>query len=158
MSSSALHLGDAIYAFARLKGPHLVKAAINQAVGTGDAMPQQEAYFEQQIGAKRIIVLKSYDRVFAREAFEHMDEKALRFLGRALKLEESGNPGAEDPNYADTLWEEIEDGAREDWNAFSYFIVTEQTGTEAAPVFVSPEWPIAEAFAKERIELNPNDV
>jgi hypothetical protein len=116
-------------------------------------MPQQEAYFEQQIGAKRIIVLKSYDRAFAREAFEQMDERALRFLGGALKLEGSENSGAEDPSYADTLWGEIEDGAREDWNAFSYFIVTEQTGNEAVPVFVSPEWPIAEAFAKECIEL-----
>ncbi len=36
---------------------------------------------------------------------------------------------ADDSRFADSLWQEVEDGAREDWNSFSYFIVTENRVT-----------------------------
>jgi hypothetical protein len=49
-------------------------------------MPQQETYFEQLVGDKRILVFKSYDAVFAREAFDRMGEEALQFLSSSLEL------------------------------------------------------------------------
>ena len=52
------------------------------------------------------------------------------------------------PEFADTIWQEVEEGSREDWNAFSYFVVTESSTHRTAPVFVCSDWPTAEAFAK----------
>jgi hypothetical protein len=40
-------------------------------------MPQQEVFLDNQIGDKRIQVLKSYDAAFARESFGSMNENAL---------------------------------------------------------------------------------
>jgi hypothetical protein len=120
-------------------------------------MPQQETYFEQQVGDKRILVLKSYDAAFAREAFDRMGEEALQFLSSSLKHSEkydAKDVPPEDPDFGDALWQEVEDGAREDWNAFSYFVVTEQSGREYVPLYVSADWPSAEAFAKSRLDAN----
>jgi hypothetical protein len=61
------------------------------------------------------------------------------------------SPSQEDPDFAETLWLEVEDGAREDWNTFSYFVVMEQAGSGSTPIYVSADWPSAEAFAKSRI-------
>jgi hypothetical protein len=107
-------------------------------------MPQQETYFNQQADGKHVMVLKSYDRKFARDAFDHMDAPALKFLQTRLDVGE-----LED---TETLWEEIEGGAREDWNSFSYFVVTEATAGSPATVFVSADWPTAEAFAQQRLQ------
>jgi hypothetical protein len=111
-------------------------------------MPQQETFFEQEVGSKRFQVLKSYDASFAREAFERMDEDALRFLSRSLDVQ---GLSEDDPDFADALWVEVEGGAREDWNTFSYFVVIEQEGSGSTPLFVSADWPSAEAFAKSRV-------
>jgi len=43
-------------------------------------MPQQEMFLEHRIGGKKIVVVKSYDGAFAREAFAQMRPEALRFL------------------------------------------------------------------------------
>jgi hypothetical protein len=72
-----------------------------------------------------------------------MGTEALKFLEGSLDLAGESDPEA--------LWEGIEDGAREDWNAFSYFIVSETVLGPTAPVFVSADWPSAEAFAKQRL-------
>jgi hypothetical protein len=109
-------------------------------------MPQQETYFEQQVGDKRIVVLKSYDAAFAREAFDHMSPEALSFLENSLDLD--GAPSSASGEYADALWEGVQDGAREDWNRFSYFIVSEEVGSRSAALYVSSDWPSAEAYAK----------
>ena len=114
-------------------------------------MPQQETFFEQIIGDTRVQVLKSYDAAYAREAFSLMDAEALTFLGHSLQAQgavSSDLPSPGDPQFADSLWQEVEDGAREEWNSFSYFIVTEKKGPETVARFVSPDWPSAEAFAK----------
>jgi hypothetical protein len=111
-------------------------------------MQEQEVFMDQTIGERRVQVLKSYDAAFAREAFDAMDEGALEFLSLRLDVEDLPSPSS--PDFADTIWQELEDGAREDWNRFSYFVVTESTGKGVTPVFVSADWPSAESFAKTR--------
>jgi hypothetical protein len=110
-------------------------------------MPQQTIFLDQTVGNTRIEVLKSYDKAFAREAFDQMDAEALEFLAQTLDLDSS------DKETADTIWDELKDGAREDWNSFSYFIVAEESRGRIVPLFVSADWPSAEAFAKKRISL-----
>ena len=121
-------------------------------------MPQQTTFYEQQIGDRRIEILKSYDSAFAREAFDQMDEKALRFLGRFLELERKYDPAdvpsPNDDGYADALWDEVQEGAREDWNTLSYFVVTEQVGGKTQALYVSADWPSAEAFTKGLVAQN----
>jgi hypothetical protein len=118
-------------------------------------MPEQTTFFEQQTGDRRIVVLKSYDRAFAREGFDQMQPEALRFLGRFLELDSKYEPAEiptpEGEDYAEALWEEIQEGARENWNTFSYFIVCEEADGQSLPLFVSADWPSAEAFAKWRL-------
>lgn len=119
-------------------------------------MPRETSFLEQTVGNTRIEVLKSYDKAFAREAFDQMDEDALEFLAQSLhldSLETDSGLSPEDPDYADSIWEELADGAREDWNSFSYFIVAEKSGDKTSQLFVSADWPSAEAFAKKRISL-----
>jgi hypothetical protein len=43
------------------------------------------------------------------------------------------------------------DAAREDGNMLSFFVVSEATGDSSKGVYVSPDWPSAEAFAKSRV-------
>ena len=86
-------------------------------------MPKQETFFEQQVGERRIEVLKSYDQGYAHEAFKNMDEQALRSLWASLKPEEiydpAGLPSLTDPNDLNGeaeafLWDELLEQARED--------------------------------------------
>ena len=94
-------------------------------------------------------MLKTYDRAFAQDAFEHMDGDALRFLHKALELPaEDGWAEKVEPRnqeFLELLWDGIEDGGREDWNTFSYFVVVQKTDAGSSPVYVSPDWPSAEA-------------
>jgi len=112
-------------------------------------MPKQETYLEQQVGLRTIVVLKTYDAAFAHEAFERVPENALRFLLKSLGTPEDLEVGAEIDT--DALWEEVQDGAREDWNTFSYFVVREDVGSHSVSLYVSSDWPSAEAFAKQHI-------
>jgi hypothetical protein len=120
-------------------------------------MPKQEVFFEQQIGERRIEVLKSYDQAYAREAFKNMDEEALHQLWTALKPEKIydpvGLPALGDPEGEGEafLWDELLEQAREDGPLLSFFIVNEMKGRLNENLFVSPDWPSAEAFAKNRI-------
>lgn len=119
-------------------------------------MPAQTSFLEQTVGNTKIEVLKSYDNAFAREAFDHMGDEALNFLASSLNLSSSEDElglDASDPGYADLVWDEMNDGAREDWDSSSYFIVAEGPAGNTAPLFVSADWPSAEAFAKKRISL-----
>jgi hypothetical protein len=123
-------------------------------------MPKQEVFFEQQIGERRIEVLKSYDQAYAREAFKNMDEEALQQLWTALKPEEiydrAGLPALGDPEGEGEafLWDELLEQAREDGPLLSFFIVNEMKGRLNENLFVSPDWPSTEAFAKNRIALS----
>ena len=114
-------------------------------------MPQQETFFDKERNGRSVQVIKSYDAGFAKEAFRAMDDSALDFLGKSFNLEAkyeaSGLPLTSDPDYADFLWDEMEEEAREDWKTFSYFVVL----SDRSPLFVSPDWPTAEAFAQNTL-------
>jgi len=118
-------------------------------------MPKQEVFFEQETGGRRIEVLKTYDSEYAREAFESMDEGAQALLWSSLKIDEAYDPvdapPAQDPDSDEFLWEELLEAARENGNLLSFFVVSEAKGTSAQSLYVSPDWPSAEAFAKRHI-------
>ena len=119
-------------------------------------MPQQELFFEQTIGDRRIEVLKVYDQQVAREAFDSMDESAQAFLWNSLNPEEiydpAGSPTFKEPeDRAAFLWDELVEQAREDWETFSYFVVYQARSGRAESLYISPDWPSAEGFAKSHI-------
>ena len=128
-------------------------------------MPKQEIFFEQQDGDRRVEVLKTYDQSYAREAFGNMDEPALKHLWDALKPEETyeaaelpslNNPDDVNGEAEAFLWDELVDQALEDPRASprltSFFIVNEKRpGKSEESVYVSPDWPSAESFAKSRL-------
>ncbi|MGB8112986.1 MAG: hypothetical protein WCF22_04405 [Candidatus Sulfotelmatobacter sp.] len=125
----------------------------------GQRMPKQEVFFEQISGNRRVEVLKTYDRSYAREVFNGIDTEARKALAEALELKKNYEPAdIPDPNgndYDDFLWEEICDAAREDVRTdpslYSFFVVTEASNGKADDLYVSPDWPSAEAFAKTRV-------
>lgn len=120
-------------------------------------MREQSTFFDQQIGDRRIIVVKTYDAKLARAAFDQMTQEGLDALAASLELgskfDVADIPSSNDQAFADFLWEAIEDGAREDWDAFSYFIVKEEGADQSVALFVSPDWPSAEAFVKNTLTL-----
>ena len=111
-------------------------------------MPSPEIFLSETSDEKQVEVVKTYDPRFAREAFDQMNYEARAALIRSLishgALDQSDLLDLDD----DGLWQEIEDGSREDWNTFSYFVVAERRGAESRTVFVCSDWPTAEAFAK----------
>lgn len=111
-------------------------------------MPQQTIYFDERTGSKRVQVLKTYDASYARSCFDEMDQDALSFLCNSLDLE--GKYELTEP-VGDLVWEEVEKEAREDGNVLSFFVVVEETGGRPKPLYVSPDWPSAEAFAKRHL-------
>ena len=119
-------------------------------------MPQQEVFFEQVTGDRRIQVLKTYDPHYAREVFDEMDENAQAALWNSLNIEHTyasaDLPSPEDPSRADFLWEELMDSALEDVRLNpglrSFFIVNEIRSARPQSLYVSPDWPSAESFAK----------
>ena len=122
-------------------------------------MPRQEIFFEQQTGNRRVGVLKTYDRTYAREVFSGIDTEAREALAAALELEKNYEP-ADIPNpdgidYDDFLWDELLESAREDVrndpNLYSFFVVTETESGQTHDLYVSPDWPSAEAYAKKLI-------
>jgi hypothetical protein len=126
-------------------------------------MPKQEIFFEQQDGDHRVEVLKSYDRGYAREAFNGMNEEARQRLWETLKPEEiynsAGLPSLNDPDDVNGdaeafLWDELEEQAREDGSVLSFFVVNESVDGRSESLYVSPDWPSAEAFAKERLSAS----
>lgn len=89
-----------------------------------------------------------------------MDDEALRYLWNALKPEEiydpAGLPSLEAHNGEGEafLWDELLEQAREHDNVLSFFIVNEIIGSRVESRYVSPDWPSAEAYAKERLAAN----
>ncbi len=119
-------------------------------------MPKQEVFFEQEIGGRKVEVLKSYDQGYAREAFSNMDDEAQRRLWTSLKPEEiyeaAGLPSLGDLEGEGEafLWDELLEQAREDGSLLSFFIVNETiAGRRSQSLYVSPDWPSAESFAKQ---------
>ena len=122
-------------------------------------MPRQEVFFEQQTGNRRVGVLKTYDRTYAREVFSGIDTEARQALAVALELEKNYEP-ADIPNpdgidYDAFLWDELLEAAREDVrndsNLYSFFVVSEAKSGHSKDLYVSPDWPSAEAYAKKVI-------
>ena len=122
-------------------------------------MPKQETFFEQEAGSKRVEVVKTYDRSYAREVFQSMESDALRTLAAALEIDANYDPAdIPDPDgagYEDLLWEEllaagIED-VRLDPNLRSFFVVSERSNGKAQDLYVSADWPSAEGYAKKQI-------
>jgi hypothetical protein len=125
-------------------------------------MPRQEVFFEQTTGDRRVEVLKTYDRSYAREVFKGIGEEATAALAAALELEKNFEPAdipaADASDYEDFLWDELLEAAQEDVradpNLYSFFVVAETQGAKAEDLYISPDWPSAEAFAKKRIAAN----
>ena len=125
-------------------------------------MPRQEIFFEQQTGDRRVEVLKTYDRSYAREVFKGISEEATTALAAALELEKNFEPGdvpaPDSSDYEDFLWDELLEAAHEDVradpNLYSFFVVAETMGGKAEDLYISPDWPSAEAFAKKRFGAN----
>lgn len=120
-------------------------------------MPQEEVFLEVQDGIDTIRVVKTYDAAFVKECFEMMDELALKALADSLSLEENYDladvPCASDDGYGDFLWQEMFDSAREDGQIRSFFVVTVANGNRVQPIYVSADWPSAEAYAKHLREV-----
>jgi hypothetical protein len=122
-------------------------------------MPRQQVFFEQTTDSRRVEVLKTYDPSYAREVLKGIDEKAAAALATALELEKNFEP-ADIPSpdgidYDDFLWEELYEAAREDVrndpNLYSFFVVSETRAGKTEDLYVSPDWPSAEAYAKRVI-------
>lgn len=122
-------------------------------------MPQQELFFREEAAGCVIEVLKTYDPAYAREVFEEMDDEAQSMLWNSLEIEHNYDstdlPSPTDPNRPDFLWDELMDSAREDVrldsNLRSFFVVNEIRGKSPQSLYVSPDWPSAERFARNRL-------
>jgi hypothetical protein len=127
-------------------------------------MPKQETFFEERNGNRKVEVLKSYDQGYAHEAFKNMDGEAQRTLWGILKPEEIYDP-ADLPSLTDSsdisgeaeafMWDELLEQAREDGTLLSFFIVAETSGHRTESLYVSPDWPSAESFARARLVAAP---
>jgi len=113
-------------------------------------MPHEETFLTTSIENGTVAVIKTYDQNLAQEAFAHMDETALAHLARSLTFpdtfEDEDVPSPSHENYRDFVWEAMVDSAREDGNIFSYFVVKKTSGGSSEDVFVSGDWPTAEAY------------
>jgi hypothetical protein len=122
-------------------------------------MPKQETFFEQENGETKIEVLKTYDRGYAREAFRNMDDDAMKHLWSVLEVEKTYDAaelpplGQPDGQGEEFLWDELLDSAHEHGNEVSFFIVNEIHGRRSESLWVSPDWPSAERFAKGRLSI-----
>jgi hypothetical protein len=122
-------------------------------------MPKQEVFLELKRGTSAVSVLKTYDVSFAREAFDSMGQPALADLARSLQLDENFEsadiPATDSIDYHDFIWEALADSANEDGHLRSYFVVEHQTAKDGQQlIFVSGDWPSAEAFAQSFANLD----
>jgi hypothetical protein len=122
-------------------------------------MPRQESFLRENVNGVAIEVLKTYDRSYAREVFGRMNGEAEKALAEALEIKENNEqadipePGGSD--YEDFLWDELCEAAREDVRQdptlYSFFVVSESKAGRTEDLYVSPDWPSAEEFAKRRL-------
>ncbi len=123
-------------------------------------MPRQESFLRESINGVEVEVLKTYDRAYARQVFDSIDEEATNALATALDVEGNYEPGdipdRNGSDYEDFLWQELCEAAREDVrqdrNLYSFFIVSETQAGKTEDLYISPDWPSAEAFAQERLK------
>ena len=88
-----------------------------------------------------------------------MSPEALEALATSLSLaenhESSDIPAPDAADYEDFLWDEIREAAIEDVRQSpalsSFFVVIETKAGKSRELYVSADWPSAEAFAQNRI-------
>jgi len=122
-------------------------------------MPRQESFLIEEANGLVIEVLKTYDRLYAREVFGNVDDEAMRSIAAALEIEKNYAPeNIPDPtgqDYEDFLWEELNEASLEDVRqsprVYSFFVVTETKAGKSEEVYVSADWPSAQEFAKRRL-------
>ncbi len=120
-------------------------------------MPQQEVFFEERAEDRLIAVLKTYDRSYAREVFDNVDEAARKSLAAALEksYDPEDIPASDGQDYEDFLWEELSEASLEDVRQsprlYSFFVVTESSAGKTEEIYISADWPSAEEFAKRRL-------
>ena len=122
-------------------------------------MPRQESFLIEEANGLVIEVLKTYDRLYAREVFGNVDDEAMRSIAAALEIEKNYAPeNIPDPtgqDYEDFLWEELNEASLEDVRqsprVCSFFVVTETKAGKSEEVYVSADWPSAQEFAKRRL-------
>ena len=114
-------------------------------------MPAQEICLELTANEISIQVLKTYDRHFAREVFDCMDDAAQSILGSALGFDDTYDPagpaaqsGAENHTL---LWEETVRAANDLGPLPAFFVVVEGRGPGQRNLYVSPDRFSAEGFA-----------
>lgn len=85
-----------------------------------------------------------------------MSGDALKTLAAALdiysKYDPSDIPNPEESEYEDLLWDELLEAGIEDVrldpNLRSFFVVNQNTDGKTEDLYVSADWPSAEAFAQ----------
>ena len=125
-------------------------------------MPRQETFLREAANGVEVEVLKTYDKSYAQEVFRGMSTEALEALAATLNLEGKYEvtdiPAPDATDYGDFIWDEICEGAIEDVRQSptlsSFFVVVETNAGKAEELYVSPDWPSAEVFARNRIEDN----
>jgi hypothetical protein len=123
-------------------------------------VPQQEVFLHEDRHGVVTEVLKTYDRSYAREVFGGIGDDAKRALAEALEINANYDladiPSPDSSDFDDLLWEELSEAAREDVrqdpNLYSYFIVTQSKDGNTEELYVSPDWPSAEIFARSVME------
>jgi hypothetical protein len=116
-------------------------------------MRVQETFLEKTAERGRILVIKTYDEKLAREAFEDLDEYAVAQVAAALHLDEQFEaqdiPSPASADFHGLVWEALADEAREEGQIKSFFVVyRELEGSPSKSLYVSPDWPSAEAFTQ----------
>lgn len=122
-------------------------------------MPAQETFLSEIANGITVEVLKTYDRSYAREVFSSVDDSAMKSLADALEIEKNYDPedipSPDGQDYEDFLWEELSEASLEDIRQSprlcSFFVVTESSAGKAKEIYISADWPSAEAFAKRHL-------
>lgn len=123
-------------------------------------MPKQEIFLREAANGVEVEVLKTYDKSYAREVFRGMSPEAVETVASTLQLAEKYEvtdiPTSDAAEYTDFIWDEICEAAIEDVRQSpvlsSFFVVIETIAGKSEEMYLSPDWPSAEVFARRRIE------
>lgn len=124
-------------------------------------LPKQEVFLTRAAGTETFEVIKTYDTSYAREVFGSLDDGAMRDLAAALDIVDNYDsndiPDASTGEYEEFVWEELLDSAIEDVrldpNLRSFFVVTRRSEGQSHDLYISPDWPSAEAFVNKRLTV-----
>lgn len=122
-------------------------------------MPRQETFFRESAAEIVIEVIKTYDRSYAQEVFRGISGDAQSALAATLEIDKNYEavdiPAPDSTEYEDFLWNELSDAALEDARQsptlVSFFVVGETKAGKSEDLFISADWPSAEAFARARL-------